>query len=884
MTGRTILVYLPGRAFGGAEQAALRAATGLRDRGWRPVIACDSGTALEPLIALAHEAGLPIERLPASGRVSGSWPGRAVALLRLVRRLHPALIHVHLGWPAAGLPGIVAGSLTRVPTVVTLHLWVPPRRRVRARWRVLGGRVRAWIAVSDGVADHLRRGLPVPAERVHVVRNGIPVARYAEPPASVAAIRAELGTPLVVAIAALRPQKRLDRLVSAATQLPGVHVAIAGDGPAGPELAAQAARLGIADRVHLLGFRPDVAALLHAADVVALPSAVEGLPLAILEAMAAGRPIVATDVEGTSELLEDGRTGILVPGDDPEALAAAIAELLADPVRAASLGRRAAEHVRAAFDEQRVIDELDRLFDGIAAPRERRSSGGTGRAPRPDPSRAREVDWRYLAGRARWERVIATTAGPGSSAVLADSVVRWAEGEDAGPPAPLVVTGPDDLATDGLAAAARALQPGGRLVVLRGGSWRPRADPLEAVAAAGIRPIGRWVAWPAPRIARWVRTDDRTALERHGAGLRRRRLGRRGLHALAWERLRRLGMLPDVTVGERLPGLTGSPFADLFGAEPPALLLVAGRRPENKVVAIAASPGADRRERVVKAVRDPSWNHRLAHEADVLAVLATRGIGAADGVPELLGRGLLEDGSLAIAETAVHGVRVSGAARRGEFAALALAGADWLARLAGATRNSAASDRARRAERAAEILDRFRSTYAPAIAVPQQVVDGLLHGLDELPIVVEHRDVAPWNLVRRRDGSLAAVDWESAEIDGWPGIDLAYLLVYLAFDAAGARSPRRQTDVHRDLLDPHSSNGRIHAAAFDRYAARIGVDAGALEAVVPFAWAVHALSEADRIAADHQGRPPPARLARGLFVRLWSQEVALPPDRARPAT
>ena len=93
-------------------------------------------------MALAREAGLPIERLPATGRVGGSWPVRAIALVRLVRRLRPALIHVHLGWPAAGLPGVVAGSLTRVPTVVTLHLWVPPHRRVRARWRLIGGRVR----------------------------------------------------------------------------------------------------------------------------------------------------------------------------------------------------------------------------------------------------------------------------------------------------------------------------------------------------------------------------------------------------------------------------------------------------------------------------------------------------------------------------------------------------------------------------------------------------------------------------------------------------------------------------------------------------------------------------------------------------------------------
>ena len=348
----------------------------------------------------------------------------------------------------------------------------------------------------------------------------------------------------------------------------------------------------------------------------------------------------------------------------------------------------------------------------------------------------------------------------------------------------------------------------------------PGVDPLEAVAAAGLRPVGRWVAWPGPRIARWVRTDDPAALARHGAGLQRRRLGRRGFQALAWERLRRLGMLADVTVAERPPGPAGSPFAELLGAEPPALLLVAGRRPENKVVAIAASPDPDGRERVVKAVRDPSWNHRLAHEADVLAVLGARGIGAADGVPELLGRALLEDGSLAVAETAVHGVRVSGAARRGEFEALALAGADWLARLARPTGDPDADDRARRAARAAGIFDRFRSTYAPVVPVDQEVVDGLLRRLDALPIVVEHRDVAPWNLVRRRDGSLAAVDWESAEIDGWPGLDLAYLLVYLAFDATGARSPSRQAAVHRDLLDPQSTNGRIRAAAFERYAER----------------------------------------------------------------
>jgi glycosyltransferase involved in cell wall biosynthesis len=170
-----------------------------------------------------------------------------------------------------------------------------------------------------------------------------------------------------VTTARLDAQKGLLHLVEAARAVPAAVFLIAGEGPERTDLEAAARRSAVEDRVRLLGPRDDVPALLAACDVFVLPSLFEGAPLAILEAMAAGRPVVASRIGGVDELLLDGVTGLLVPPADPAALAGAILRLIATPalrVRLADAGRERAR----AFDAPAMARAVMALYDEVVGP------------------------------------------------------------------------------------------------------------------------------------------------------------------------------------------------------------------------------------------------------------------------------------------------------------------------------------------------------------------------------------------------------------------------------------------------------------------------------------------------------------------------------------
>jgi glycosyltransferase involved in cell wall biosynthesis len=174
--------------------------------------------------------------------------------------------------------------------------------------------------------------------------------------------------PLVGAVCGLRPQKALDVLVRAAAQLreelPDVRVAIVGDGPERSRLEGLVAELGLVDTVRLVGAWPpaEVPDFVAALDVAVSSSDFEGTPLAVMEYMAAAKPVVATAVGGIPDLLEDGVHGLLVPPRDPAALARGIAELLHDPARRRALGERARERQRRELDFDVTVRRLEELY------------------------------------------------------------------------------------------------------------------------------------------------------------------------------------------------------------------------------------------------------------------------------------------------------------------------------------------------------------------------------------------------------------------------------------------------------------------------------------------------------------------------------------------
>jgi glycosyltransferase involved in cell wall biosynthesis len=209
--------------------------------------------------------------------------------------------------------------------------------------------------------------LGIPASRVTVIENGVDVSRFdgVTRRGRISGLEAvPEDAPLVGSVGCLAPRKDYGTLLSALERLAAGHefrCAIAGDGPDRTTLEAQAAERGLAGRVLFLGERSDVDQLLPAFDVFTLSSREEGIPNALLEAMAAARPCVATRVGGNAEVLEDGRTGWLVPPQDPGALATALGEALSRPDEAARRGAAA----RRAMVEERSIDAMVRRHEGF---------------------------------------------------------------------------------------------------------------------------------------------------------------------------------------------------------------------------------------------------------------------------------------------------------------------------------------------------------------------------------------------------------------------------------------------------------------------------------------------------------------------------------------
>ncbi|HEU0130580.1 MAG TPA: glycosyltransferase family 4 protein [Mycobacteriales bacterium] len=314
--------------------------------------------------------GAAAERVDAAGvaRTAGTMGGKgdlggARALHDLLRDERPDVVHAQDR--RAGLVGRVLARVLRLPVVYTLHgapdgladlvpgnLRAAPRRRrdrlyyltAERRLAALGGRVVvASEALRSYAVDHVR----VPAGRVDVVPNGVTF----EP-------LPHTGGGGVAWVGLMVPVKRLDVLVAALRSLPGVEATFAGDGPSRP--AAEG-------RIRMPGFVSDVRPVLAAADVLALPSAAENCPLVVLQAMAAGLPIVASRVGGVPELVADGETGLLVPPGDPVALAAALRSLLGDAGLRARMGAAGRARYEARYTVGHCVDGLLRSYERAAS-------------------------------------------------------------------------------------------------------------------------------------------------------------------------------------------------------------------------------------------------------------------------------------------------------------------------------------------------------------------------------------------------------------------------------------------------------------------------------------------------------------------------------------
>jgi glycosyltransferase involved in cell wall biosynthesis len=359
---------------GGAERFALVVATRLDPERfesimsvtrWPPTPAYDEGEeAKAASLARLEQAGVRFLPLGRKHKIEAApW----AKLGRFLRRERVDVLHSHKF--GSNVVGSVVGRLAGVPVVLAHeHTWSyegKPWRRILDR-EVISRAADRFIAVSR--ADQRRM---TDVEGIDPSRTAfVPLGIVPPPPPEGRDMRAELGiapdVPVVGAVSVLRPQKALQVLLHATAQLkpswPGLQLLLVGDGPEREMLEQLTQELELQDTVRFLGQRLDVADLLQAFDVGVCSSDFEGSPTVILEYMNAALPVVATSVGGIPDQIEPGVNGLLVPRQDPGALARAISEVLADPQRAREMGLRGRERRHAEFDIDVTVGRLESLY------------------------------------------------------------------------------------------------------------------------------------------------------------------------------------------------------------------------------------------------------------------------------------------------------------------------------------------------------------------------------------------------------------------------------------------------------------------------------------------------------------------------------------------
>jgi glycosyltransferase involved in cell wall biosynthesis len=316
--------------------------------------------------------------LPALGReISPADDLVALArMVQLVRQLAPDVVHTHMA--KAGTVGRLAARICGVPLIVhTYHGHVFHSYFGAARTRVfltieraLGLATDRIIVVGDGQRDEIASYGVAPTRKLEAIRLGLELGQFLHAQEARGSLRLELGldpaTPLIGIVARLVPIKAHDVFFEAARQIltdePRAQCVVVGDGERRAELEALVDRLAIRHAVTFLGWRRDMVSVYADLDVVALTSLNEGSPVALIEALAAGRPVVSTRVGGVPEVVIDGVTGLTVPPADPAAMAQGILKLLRDRDLASRLGSAGRRHVYPRYDASRLVDDVRNLY------------------------------------------------------------------------------------------------------------------------------------------------------------------------------------------------------------------------------------------------------------------------------------------------------------------------------------------------------------------------------------------------------------------------------------------------------------------------------------------------------------------------------------------
>ncbi len=377
-------------AFGGSPIQAISLTALLEPRYRTTLVKGVEGSREGDMFPLAKAFGVQPVVVPSLRREVSANDIRAVwEVIRILRSERPAILHTH-GAKAGGvgrLAAVLAGRSRPSVIVHTFHGHVlegyfSPLRSTLFTWieRILARVSTRLIVVSDEVGRALVRLKVADADRIELVRLGFDLEPFVvsdeERRELRESLRSDLSIPLdrrvVTFVGRIVPIKRLDRFLAVAQRLrqrEDIHFLIVGDGDLRPELESSAAARALGDRVTWTGFRRDLPAIYCASDVVAITSDNEGTPVSLIEAQAAGVPVVTTDVGGARDVVEDEVTGRVLDAEDVSGMADAIAEILDDPALASRFAAAGRTHSLSRFTLARLVRDIDDLYTRLLAER-----------------------------------------------------------------------------------------------------------------------------------------------------------------------------------------------------------------------------------------------------------------------------------------------------------------------------------------------------------------------------------------------------------------------------------------------------------------------------------------------------------------------------------
>lgn len=505
----------------------------------------------------------------------------------------------------------------------------------------------------------------------------------------------------------------------------------------------------------------------------------------------------------------------------------------------------------------------------------------------------RRVDWRFLLPNEHPKRAICFGNSPLNQAISQIAVAVEQDGATDSTFDLAVATNPSRTV---LEHAWFMLQPGGVCYI----EWtRPVAGGMRGarrrLEAVGFTNAAFYWAWPPPQHAPaqfWLPLGSPAALDYF---LSHRPRSKSILSAMIrtaqrviWRAAHRSGLvMPLFAVAHKPLGTVPGPLQTDwlsevirvnweqwgFGNAPErlsSLLLTGGLSSINKVVSLIFANDEQVPRLIVKRPRVPESIPMLAHEAATLRAVQTLRSGGIPGVPKVLF--WQQAGFSALGETVLNGQPIFTLLQRHNYRRLALQVTDWLVQLVnqGVVQCQEQWWKQIAEPALASFENSFRAVIDPTLLGETRAI---LATLGNLPLTCEQRDFSPWNVLVAPDGELVVLDWESAMVQGLPGLDLIYFVTYLAFFLDGAMESKQFGEPYRATLDAATYTGRVAEECQARYAARTGVTADTLQALRLLVWIIHSRSEYRQLTAEHGGVLTAEHLRNSVFFTLWNIEA-----------